>query len=95
MNVAKKVVHDKIESQIKIAQAKLETLKAKAEAGKANAELKAITDLLTRKRAIEQELDQLKQTGEAKWEQAKTNVESRMSELEQSVRALEGKLITA
>jgi hypothetical protein len=39
-NMTRQAVHDKIESQIKTAQAKLETLKAKAESAKANAELK-------------------------------------------------------
>jgi hypothetical protein len=94
-DIAKKIVHDKISSQVKIAQARLETLKAKAEAMKANAELKVITDLLTRKHAIDQDLDKLKESGESKWEQSKSIVESRVAELETSVRTLESKLTTA
>ena len=47
--VAKQAVHDKLESQIKLAEAKLHTLKAQAENAKANAEIKAIADLLPKK----------------------------------------------
>lgn len=95
MDFAKKIVHDKIDSQVKIAQAKLETLKAKAESTKANAQLTAITDLLKRKDAIDQELGELKKTGDAKWDQAKTQIESRVAELESSVRTIESKLSAA
>jgi phage shock protein A len=95
MNVAKKAIHDKIESQIKTAQAKLETLKAKAESTKANAELKLIADLLTRKRTIDQKLNELKKSGDGTYQQTKTDVESRVAELEQSMRAIEAKIKAA
>jgi phage shock protein A len=95
MNVAKQAIHDKIESQIKTAQAKLETLKAKAESAKANAELKLIADLLTKKPAIDQKLNELKKSGETTYQQAKTDVESRVAELEKSVQAIEAKFKTA
>ena len=94
-NVAKKVIHDKISSQINSVQAKLETLKAKAQAAKADAELKAIAGLITQKHTIDQKLGALKQSGETTYQQAKTDVESRVAELEQSVKAIEAKFKTA
>jgi hypothetical protein len=93
--VAKKVLHDKIESQISTIQAKLETLKAKAQTGKANAELKAIADLVAEKRAVDQKLGVLKASGEATYDKAKSEVESRVAQLEKSVQALESKLKSA
>ena len=56
MKTAKKVILDKLEAEIKTAEAKLETLKARAMTAKANIEIKAITKLLTRKRGKLQEL---------------------------------------
>ena len=90
--VAKKVLHDKIESQINTVEAKLDTLKAKAQTAKANAELKAIADLVTEKRAIDQKLATLKASGESTYDKAKSEVESRVAELEKSVQTLESKL---
>jgi phage shock protein A len=91
VNVAKKVLHDKIESQINTVQAKLETLKAKAQTTKANAELKAIADLITEKRALDQKLADLKQSSETAYDRARADVESRVAGLEKSVKALEAK----
>lgn len=90
-NMAKKAIHDKIESQINTVQAKLETLKAKAETAKADAELKVILDLLTKKQAIDHKLRDLKQSGETTYQQTKSDVESRVAELEKSVKAIEAK----
>jgi phage shock protein A len=94
-NIAKKAIHDKIESQINTVQAKLETLKAKAEAAKANAELKVIAELLTKKQAIDRKLNELKKSGETTYQQTKTDVESRVAELEQSLKSIEAKLKAA
>jgi phage shock protein A len=49
VNITKQAIHDMLESKIKAAEAKLDTLKARAENAKANAEIKAITELLTKK----------------------------------------------
>ena len=95
MNIAKKAIHDKIESQMNSVQAKLETLKAKAEATKANAELKMIADLLTKKQAITSKLNELKKSSETAYQQTKTDVESRVAELEKSVNAIEAKFKAA
>ena len=91
VKIAKQVVHDKLESQIKTAEAKLEALKAQAEAAKANLEIKAIASLLPKKQAIQQKLQELKNLGADHWEQAKADLERRITEFEQSVKALESK----
>ena len=93
--VGKKVLYDKIESQISSVQAKLDTLKAKAQTAKANAELKTIADLVAEKHAIDQKLGALKASGEATYDKAKSEVESRVAQLEKSVQTLESKLKSA
>jgi hypothetical protein len=95
MNLARRAIHDKLESQITIAQAKLETLKAKAEAAKANAELKAIAELLTTKRAIDRKVDELRKSGETTYQQVKTDVESSVAAFEKSVQAIEARFKAA
>src|SRR5436309_21370 len=95
VKLAKQAVYDKIESQVKTAQAKLETLKAKAEAAQAIAELKVIADLLTKKRSLDQKLNDLKTSGETTYERTKREVESRVAELEKSVQTIEAKFKAA
>ena len=56
VNMAKKAIQDKLESEIKAAAAKLQTLKAEAETAKADFEIKAITELLTKQHEILQHL---------------------------------------
>ena len=51
-NVAKQAIRNKVESEINSAVAKLETLKAEAETAKADIEIKAITELLTKQHEI-------------------------------------------
>jgi len=89
--IAKQVVQDKLESQIKTAEAKLEVLKARAGSAKANLEIKAIAALLPKKQAILQKLQELKNVSTERWEEAKTDLERRMTEFETSVKALESK----
>jgi phage shock protein A len=89
--VAKQTIHDKLESQIKMAEAKLDMLKARALSAKADTEVKALTELLTRKRALEQEVNALKKMGEEKWEHAKTDLEARVAHFEKSVQEMEAK----
>jgi len=93
--VAKKILHDKIESQINTVQAKLETLKAKAQTAKANTELKTIADLVTEKIALDRKLAGLKASGDATYDKAKSEVQTRISQLEKSVQTLEAKLKSA
>ena len=91
VSMAKHVIYDILETKIKIVEAKVETLKARAESAKANAELKATTELLTRKVAIRQKLQELKNCGADRWEQAKADLEARITELEKSVKEIESR----
>ena len=52
LNVAKKAIQDKLESEIKAAEAKFQTLRAEAETAKADFEIKAITELLAKQHQI-------------------------------------------
>jgi len=56
VNMAKKAIQDKLESEIKTAVAKLKTLRAEAETAKADFEIKAITELLNKQHEILQNL---------------------------------------
>ena len=91
VTVTKQVVHDKLESQLKTAEAKLETLKARAETAKADLEIKAIAALLPKKLVIQQKLQELKKAGADRWEQAKADIEARIADFEKSVKAIESK----
>jgi hypothetical protein len=90
-NISKQVIHDKLESQIKTAEANLQTLKAQAETAKANVEIKAIGALLPETKAIRQKLQELKKSGGDRWEQAKRDLEGRMADFEKSVKRIESK----
>jgi len=92
VNAAKHAVYDKLDSQLKTAQATLDTLKARAEAAKANVEVKAIADLLTKKPVIQHKLEELKKSGEQQFEQAKADLEKRIADFESSVKGIESKL---
>ena len=95
VNAARKAVYDKVESQIHTFEAQLATLKAKAESAKADAELKAIANLVTTKRTLDQKVVDLKKTGEAAFQQAKADVEVRIADFEKSVKAIEAKMKAA
>ena len=92
VNTARKAVYDKLESQIHTFEAQLATLKAKAESAKADAELKAIANLVTTKRTVDQKVAELKKAGEAAFQQAKTDLEVRIAEFDKSVKAIESKI---
>ena len=91
VKIAKQAIHDKLQSQIHTAEAKLETLKARAETAKANVELKAIAELLTKKYGIQKKLQELKSSGEDRWEQAKADLETHIADFEKSVKGIESK----
>lgn len=92
VNLAKQAIHDKLEAQIKTAEAKLATLKARAETTKANVELKAIAELLPKKQAIQQKLQELKVSGGDRLERAKADLEARSADLEKSVKDIEARV---
>jgi hypothetical protein len=91
VNAAKKAIHDKLESQITTAEAKLATLKARAEVAKASAEIKAITDLLPRKEVLHRKLQELKKSGEDRWELVKNDLMVLIADFEKSVKEIEAK----
>ena len=92
VNIPKQAIHDKLESKIKTAEAKLDTLKARAENAKANVEIKAISELISKKPLIRQKLQELKNSGEDRWEQAKAELEVRITEFEKSLKGIESKV---
>jgi len=92
VNVAKHVIHDKLEAQIKTAEAKLDTLKARAETAKANVEIKAIAELLPKKLAMQHKLQELKKSGEDRWEKAKADLETQVADFEKSMKGIESKI---
>ena len=89
--IAKQAVHDKLESQIKMAEAKLNTLKAQAENAKANAEIKAIADLAPKVRLIQRKLQELKKSSGEAWNRAQADLESHVDEFEKSLKGIESK----
>ena len=91
-SMAKQAFHDKLESQIKTAEATLEMLKARAESAKANVEVKAITELMTKRHAILQKLQELKNSGGDQWEHAKADLEARVADFEKLVKGIESKV---
>lgn len=89
--IAKQTVHDKLESQIKLAEAKLQTLKAQAENAKANAEIKAIAELAPKIQSIQRKLQELKKSsGEAR-NQAQADLEAHVDEFEKLLKGIESK----
>ena len=92
--VAKQAVHDKLEAQIKLAEAKLHVLKAQAENAKANAEIKAIADLAPKKESIQRKLQELKKSSGEAWNQTKTDLESHVAEFEKLLNGIESKAKT-
>jgi hypothetical protein len=92
VKAARKAVYDKVESQIHTFEAQVATLKAKAESAKADAEVAAIANLAAAKRVLDAKVAELKIAGEAKFEQVRADVERRVAEFDQSLRALASKL---
>ena len=92
VNVAKHVIHNKLESQVNTAAAKLDTLKAQAETAKANVEIKAIAELLPKKVAMQLKLQELKKSGEDRFQQAKADLETQVAAFEKAVKGIESKI---
>jgi hypothetical protein len=92
LNAARKAAFDKIESKIHTVEAQLATLKAKAESAKADAELRAIANLVSVKRALDQKVLDLKKASESGFQQAKAEVEARIDEFDQSVKTIQSRI---
>jgi capsule polysaccharide export protein KpsE/RkpR len=89
VSLAKQAIHDKLESRIKTAEAELGTLKAQAENAKANVEIKAIAELLTKKHVIQQKVQELKKSDGGRLEHAKADLETRIADFEKLVKGIE------
>ena len=94
VKMAKQAIHDKFETQIKIAEAKLDMVKAQAESAKADAETKVVAELLARKRALQLELEALKKSGRDRWEQAKADLEAHLAHFVKLLKDVESKAKT-
>lgn len=92
VTAARKAVYDKVESQIHTFEAQVGTLRAKAESAKADAELKAIANLATAKRTLDEKVAELKATGEAAFQRVKADVEVRVAEFDRSLQAIASKI---
>ena len=92
VKAARKAVYDKVESQIHTFEAQVATLKAKADSAEADAELAAIANLVTAKRALDEKVAELKNAGELTFERVKADVERRMTEFDKSLQALASKI---
>ena len=95
VNAARKAVYDKVESQILAFDAQLATLRASAASAKADAELKAIANLVTSKRTLDRKVTELKKAGDAVFQQVKADVDARIAELDRSVKAIASKMKAA
>lgn len=92
LHLAKQATHDKLASQLRTAEATLDTLKARAEAAKANVEIKAIAELVRKKPVIQQKLGELRKAGDNEWERAKRDVETHIADFEKSVKGIGSKV---
>jgi hypothetical protein len=94
VKAARKAVYDKVESQIHTFEAQVTTLKAKAESARADTELKAIANLATAKRVLDQKVAELKSAGETAFQQAKADVEARVAEFGKSLQEIASEIKT-
>ena len=94
VGTTKNAIHDKLESQIKTAEAQLDTLKARAEVAKANLELKAIAALAMQKVEIHEKLRELKASSDANWQYVKKDLETRIAAFEKAIKEIEAKVKT-
>ena len=91
VNIAKQIVHDRLESQIKTAKARLDVLAGRAEGKAVKVEVKVFETLMVKLQAIQQKLQELKKAGGDRWEQTKTDLEAQIAEFEKSVQGIESK----
>jgi len=91
VNTMKQAIHDKFGTQIKIAEAKLDMVKAQVESANADAEIKVVAELLARKRALQLELKALKKSGGDRWEQAKADLEAHITHFKKLLKDAESK----
>jgi len=90
-NTAKGTPQNKLDSQVEAARAKVDTLKAQADAARKHAVAKTVDELLARKKALELELHSLKKSGEDKFNQAKASLQAQIANLQNSVNETKSK----
>jgi len=89
LNTARQEVYDQVESRIKTAQAKLETLESQAEGKMTKVEVEAYENLLPKLEAIQQKQQQLKKSSGKQWKQLKSDIERLIADFEKSVKKVE------
>ncbi len=86
--IAKQVIEDELESQIKAAKAELEVMASRAQGRMAKAEVEAYETLSPKLQAIQQKLQQLKKSTGAQWEQTKADLELLITDFKESVKEI-------
>jgi archaellum component FlaC len=89
--IAKQAVYDQLQAKLSLAEATLQTVKARAEQAKADLQIKAIAALFPKTQVIRRELKNLKETSGAGWEKVKAGIEDRIEDLEKAVKNLQTK----
>jgi len=88
----KQAIHEKLESQVNSAVAKLEALRSRAENIHANADAaKAIAELAVKKQAVEHLLQQVKKSQGHEWEHSKAALVAHIAEFEALVKGIESR----
>jgi hypothetical protein len=91
-SVSTKAYEEKISAQLQQAKAQLEELHSRAKDKMAQAEIDTINNLKTRQQEIEKKRQDLKTTGDAKVEQVKTEIDTELAKLKNSLGELATKL---
>jgi hypothetical protein len=92
-DMAKQALHDKLASQITAAVSHLEALKARADAKMAGVEVvKEIAEQLIKKQGMHQKLQELKKSGDERWDSAKHDLEARIADFQKSLKSIESKI---
>ena len=84
-NATLKAYEDKISSQVRDANTKLEEIESKAKEQKAQAEIATVNRLKTARENIDRKLQTLKTTHDADVAQAKTDIDAEVAKLKSSV----------
>jgi uncharacterized protein YoxC len=84
-SIAKQVIQDEIESQINSAKAELKVLAGRVEGTLGKAEVEAYETLMPKLQAIQQKLQELKESTADQWQQTKADLEALISDFKESV----------
>ena len=87
-NIARQVIEDKLEFQINSAKAELEVLANLAEGTMVKAEVEAYETLMPKLQAIQQRMQELKESTGVQWQQTKADLEALISDFKESVKGI-------